>query len=190
MAVKEGILTILLRQPTHGYQLKLELERSVGDTWTVNVGQIYTTLQRLERDGLVESAGFDDHNRIIYRVTPPGRSHTLRWMQVPEPLATANRDEVSLKVLLAISTGVADPRRVLEVQRGATMSSLQDYVQLKGSDGGDLAWQVYLDRLIFSAEAELRWLERVEARLEELPEWQAPADSLTEPASEPIEVEQ
>jgi len=170
MGIKEGLLSLLSMKPAHGYQLKLDLESAIGETWTLNVGQVYTTLQRLERDGFVVSAGSDDQGRIVYRITDSGRDQARLWMASPESLAAAGRDEVSLKVLVAIVSGVTDPRRVIEVQRGSTMALLQDYARLKGGDdGGDMAWALYLDRLVFSAEAELRWLERVESRLEELP---------------------
>jgi DNA-binding PadR family transcriptional regulator len=169
MGIREGLVTLLARKPAHGYQLKLDLEAAVGDTWTVNVGQIYTTLQRLERDGLVESSGMDEQKRIIYRATAPGRAAARAWLAEPEELAAANRDEVTLKVLLALTTGVESARRVVEIQRGATMAGLQDYTSLKATADDDLGWQLYLDRLILNAEAELRWLERVEARIESLP---------------------
>jgi len=170
LGIKEGLLALLSSEPAHGYQLKLNLESAIGETWRLNVGQVYTTLQRLERDGLVASAGSDDQGRIVYRITDPGRDQARLWMTSPEELAEAGRDEISLKVLIALVSGVTDPRRVVEVQRGSTMALLQDYARLKASDdGSELAWQLYLDRLIFSAEAELRWLERVESRLEELP---------------------
>jgi hypothetical protein len=106
----------------------------------------------------------------------------------PVDLAASGRDEISLKVLMAMVSGVIDPRRVVERQRGSTMTLLQDYTTLKADDSNpDLAWQLYLDRLILSAEAELRWLERVEARLDLLPPFEA--TDVTEPVdTDPVEV--
>ncbi|MGA7227596.1 MAG: PadR family transcriptional regulator [Acidimicrobiia bacterium] len=170
MGLREGILCILLKGDAHGYRLKSELELATGETWQVNIGQIYTTLQRLERDDLVESSASDGDGRIVYRITDRGRNEVSGWLDTPVDLAASGRDEISLKILMAMISGVGDPRRVVEKQRGSTMTLLQDYTALKAdSVGDDFAWQLYLDRLILSAEAELRWLERVESRLDEMP---------------------
>lgn len=167
MGLKDGLLALLARGDVHGYQLKVDIEAATSDIWTINVGQIYTTLSRLERDGLVVSAGSDAQGRIVYGITDAGRESVAAWMARPVDLAVAGRDEMTLKLMVALATDV-DARRIVEVQRGATMGLLQDYTALKAADDdGDLAWQLQLDRLIFSAEAELRWLERVESRLED-----------------------
>lgn len=166
MGLKQGLLCLLAIGDTHGYELKSELESATGDTWQVNVGQIYTTLQRMERDGLVTHRETDD-GRVVYSLTEDGHKAGRRWMQSPVDLPVAGRDEISLKILMAIRSGIDDPRRVIERQRGTTMSLLQDYTALKAEDDRDeIGWLLYLDRLIFSAEAELRWLDKVESRLE------------------------
>ncbi len=170
MGLKEGLLCLLAKGDAHGYQLKTDIESTTGDIWQVNIGQIYTTLQRLERDGLVASIESNGDNRVVYTITDAGREDARDWMATPVSLAASGRDEISLKVLMAIVSGVEEPRRVIEKQRGATMTLLQDYTTLKGDESNDdLAWLLHLDRLILSAEAELRWLERVEARLDSMP---------------------
>lgn len=167
MGIREGLLCLLARGAAHGYQLKTDLEGTTGDTWQVNIGQVYTTLQRLERDDLVYSRESNGEGRVVYTITDRGRDEVRSWMQTPVDLAASGRDEISLKLLMAIEAGVERPRRVIERQRGATMALLQDYTTLKSDESNDdLAWQLHLDRLILSAEAELRWLERVEARLD------------------------
>jgi DNA-binding PadR family transcriptional regulator len=171
MGLKEGLLCLLDRGDAHGYQLKADIEATTGDTWHVNIGQVYTTLQRLERDGFVASTESNGDGRVVYTITDLGKHEVRDWMATPVDLAAAGRDEITLKILMAMSSGVEHPRRVIEKQRGATMTLLQDYTTLKGDDGNDdLAWSLHLDRLILSAEAELRWLERVEARLDDMPE--------------------
>lgn len=168
MGLKEGLLCLLTVGGSHGYELKLQLEATTGDTWQINVGQIYTTLQRLERDGFVVHNNIED-GRVVYSLTTAGRAASLDWMKRPVDLAVTNRDEISLKILMAIRSGIEDPRRVIERQRGSTMALLQDYTTLKADDGNeDIGWLLYLDRLVFSAEAELRWLDKVESRLEEM----------------------
>jgi DNA-binding PadR family transcriptional regulator len=188
MGLKEGLLCLLAKEDAHGYQLKTDIESTTGEIWQVNIGQVYTTLQRLERDGLVASIDSNGDNRVVYTITDTGREDARDWMATPVNLAASGRDEISLKVLMAIVSGVEEPRRVIEKQRGATMTLLQDYTTLKGDDSNDeLAWLLHLDRLILSAEAELRWLERVEARLDAMPGETKPVD-LPVPSPEPAEV--
>jgi len=167
MAVREGILTLLAEEPKYGYQIKREFEKATGDAWTLNVGQVYTTLRRLERDGLVvtEPGGADDQQR--YRLTASGSSEVQAWMTTPVDQGAASRDALSIKILLAVESSVANPADVIGVQRSATMSTLQDLQHLRSdADATDLAWLLQLDRLVFHSEAELRWLDRIEDRLE------------------------
>lgn len=165
MPLKEGLLCLLAANDSHGYELKSQLEATTGDTWQINIGQIYSTLQRLERDGLVVHANTDE-SRVVYSLTEAGHHAASEWMATPVDLAVAGRDDISLKILMAIKSGIDDPRRVIERQRGATMALLQDYTTLKATEDDDIGWLLHLDRLIFSAEAELRWLDKVEGRLE------------------------
>ena len=74
MSIRQAMLALLEEQPMYGYQLRTEFERRTGSTWPLNVGQVYTTLSRLERDGLVEGTGSDDEGHLMYRVTAPGLS--------------------------------------------------------------------------------------------------------------------
>lgn len=166
MGIREGLLTLLATGPAHGYQLKLDFEAATGEAWPLNVGQVYTTLQRLERDGCVELVETDDEGRVIYAITALGRVDLAQWMESPVERNVANRDDVSMKLLLAMSSGVVDPALVIQTQRESTMGSIQDFTRLKSrTDRGDLPWLLHIDRLILRAEAELRWLDRVEDRL-------------------------
>ncbi|MEX2323149.1 MAG: PadR family transcriptional regulator [Acidimicrobiia bacterium] len=166
MGIKEGLLSLLANGPAHGYQLKVDFESATGEAWPLNIGQVYTTLQRLERDGLVELVETDGDGRHIYAITHAGSAVLGEWMLSPVERTVTNRDDISMKLLLAMSAGVVDPLAVISVQRNATMSGLQDYTRLKSdADPADLAWLLHVDRLILRAEAELRWLDRVEERL-------------------------
>ncbi len=166
MGIKEGLLTLLAEGPAHGYQLKLDFEGATGEAWPLNVGQVYTTLQRLERDGLVELVETDEDGRNIYSITATGRETLQTWMSTPVERTVTNRDDVSMKLLLAMASGFVDPVEVIAIQRDATMVAIQDYTRVKAkTDAGDLAWLLHIDRLILHAEAELRWLDRVEDRL-------------------------
>lgn len=170
MGVREGLLTLLAQGPRYGYQLKLELEAATGAAWTVNIGQIYTTLQRLERDGAVVQIGTDADGRVGYEITEGGLDEARRWFATPVPRDTAARDEVAMKIKLALTTHAVALDDVLRSERNAAMAALQDYTGLKAAaTPDDLAWLLHLDRLIYLTEAEIRWLDLTEERVRDLP---------------------
>ena len=162
----------------YGYPLRSEFERRTGATWPLNVGQVYTTLARLERDGLVEQVAgeageADADGHVVYRVTDPGRAEVSEWFTTPVPRTQPPRDELAIKLALAVTVPGVDVGTVIQRQRTATMTALQDYTRLKRAgrpaaevdDPTELAWGLVLDSLVFAAEAEIRWLDHCEARL-------------------------
>ena len=185
MSIRQALLALLEQGPMYGYQLRAEFEQRTGATWPLNVGQVYTTLTRLERDGLVEVVGAggspgtgvsaNDRQRpthVIYRVTEAGRGEVADWFTTPVPRTQPPRDELAIKLALAVTVPGVDVGTVIQQQRSATMAALQDYTRLKRSgraaspqDPADLAWCLVLDSLVFAAEAEIRWLDHCEARL-------------------------
>jgi DNA-binding PadR family transcriptional regulator len=168
MSVRQGLLALLAQQPMYGAQLRSEFEARTGGTWPLNVGQVYSTLQRLERDGLVEAAGGPDHDgRIPYRLTDYGRRTVGRWWTTPVDRSDHPRDELVIKLALAVTVPGVDVPTVVQAQRTQTIRSLQDLTRLKqrATELDDLAWLLVLDNLVFAAEAEVRWLDHVEARL-------------------------
>ena len=167
MSIKHGLLALLERGPSHGYQLRAEFDTATGATWPLNVGQVYTTLDRLERDGLVVQDGAPDADgRIAYRITDDGRAEVRTWFGSPVSHKAAPRDELAIKLALAVTTPGVDVLSVVQTQRTATMTSLQEFTRLKTRGGdGDLAWSLVLDSLVFRAEAEIRWLDHCEARV-------------------------
>jgi DNA-binding PadR family transcriptional regulator len=172
MSVRQALLALLEEGPMYGYQLRSEFERRTGATWPLNVGQVYTTLTRLERDGLVTGAGADAGGHVVYEVTDAGRDEVAAWFTTPVGRTTPPRDELAIKLALAVTVPGVDIGTVIQQQRSATISALQDYTRLKrdrdpvgGADQADMAWGLVLDSLIFNAEAEVRWLDHCEARL-------------------------
>lgn len=175
MGVREGLLALLSRGPAHGYQLKTDLEQATGNTWSLNIGQVYTTLSRHERDGLVEVVAEDD-DRKVYDLTAAGREAAADWFDVPVERTIETRDEVAMKVLVGIEAGV-DVLPVIGAQRDATMAAVARWTQQKNeaftagngsgppSEADRLARLVHLDRLILTARAEVEWLDLVEERL-------------------------
>lgn len=171
MSIKHALLSLLEQEPKYGYQLRAEFEERTGGTWPLNVGQVYTTLSRLERDGLVEPMGApDDEGRIAYRLTTRGREEIAGWWLTPVSRDSSPRDELVIKLALAVTAPGVDVHRVVQTQRTATLKHLRDLTRLKvraGDEGGerDIAWLLVLEHLAFSAEAEVRWLDHVEATL-------------------------
>jgi DNA-binding PadR family transcriptional regulator len=175
MSVRYGLLALLAEEPTHGYHLKTALENRTGGSWALNIGQVYTTLQRLERDGLVETdtaahsapGGVERTDRTDYRITLAGRAQLDEWFASPVVPEGPPRDELTIKVLLAIAANDIDVTDVLQRQRSATLAQLQAYTRRKAQADPekDVAFLMLLDALIFKAEAEVRWLDACEARI-------------------------
>ena len=173
MSVRQGLLALLEQGPMYGYQLRTEFETRTGATWPLNVGQVYTTLARLERDGLVEPAGADADGHAVYRITNAGRAEVRDWFSTPVSRSSPPRDELAIKLAMAVTVPGVDVRAVVQQQRSATIRALQDYTRLKAraadasssAASADMAWLLVLDSLVFAAEAEVRWLDHCEARL-------------------------
>lgn len=165
MSVRNGILALLAEGPRYGAQLKAGFEARTGGTWPVNVGQVYTTLDRLERDGLVVQQEADDEGRIHYALTPEGRAEVERWWQTPVDRENTPREELVIKLAIAITSPEVDSATVAQAQRSATMHRLQQLTRVKQSidPAGDLAWLMVVEHQLFAAEAEIRWLDQVEA---------------------------
>lgn len=164
MTIRQSLLAILEQQPCYGYQLRLEFERRTGGTWPLNVGQVYTTLDRLERDGLATKGVTDAEGHVYYEITAAGRAEARGWLETPVDRPLAARDELAIKLALAITLPGADAAAIVEAQRQATTAALARY---RAEPNGTPARQLVVDSLVFAAEAELAWLDHCEARLGE-----------------------
>src|SRR5262249_38318744 len=167
MSVKHGLLALLERGPMHGYQLRVAFEESTGGTWPLNIGQVYTTLGRLERDGLVLLCPETEGGQRPYRITEAGRAELAGGFTTPGTRHDRPRAERAIKLALALTTPGVDVRAVLQKQRTATMRTLQEYTRLKAraEKPADLSWRMVLDAMLFQAEAEVRWLDHCETSL-------------------------
>ncbi len=188
MSIRQAMLAILEQGPMYGYQLRAEFEQRTGETWPLNIGQVYTTLTRLERDGMVEVVVAEARSEVaghggageplgsdrthVYRATEAGRGEVSQWFATPVPRTQPPRDELAIKLAIAVTLPGVDVGAIIQRQRSATMTALQDYTRLKRSgraatpqEPADLAWSLVLDSLVFDAEAEVRWLDHCEARL-------------------------
>jgi DNA-binding PadR family transcriptional regulator len=166
LSVPHSLLALLSGGPMHGYGLKTEFETATGEVWPLNVGQVYTTLGRLERDGLVTAEAEADGQKL-YQITDAGRDELCRWFETPVPREVVPRQELAIKLVFAMRSGAADVAAIVQRQRVATVKALQEITRLKSDaeSAGDLPWVLMLDALVFQAEAETRWLDVCEARL-------------------------
>jgi DNA-binding PadR family transcriptional regulator len=174
MSVRLSLLALLAEQDRYGYQLRQEFELRTGGTWPINIGQVYTTLARLQRDGLVEEAGRQADGSVVYTLTEAGRGEVEQWWRTPVDRDAPARDEVAIKLALAVTAPGVDVVAVIQHQRHETLRALQSYTQLKRAvpepaKGADLAHLLLLDHLIFATEAEARWLDLVQERLARRP---------------------
>jgi DNA-binding PadR family transcriptional regulator len=194
MAVREGLLALLDEGPRYGYQLKTRFEGATGGVWPLNVGQVYTTLDRLERDGLIATAEHDGQKS--YAITAAGREELGAWWEAVPVDDPPPRDELMLKILMAIEHGPRHALDVLTRQRTALLSLLQHHRRVArartptthstsstprsattviGGDGA-LASRLVTDALVVRAEADLRWLDLCESRIVAASESPAAAD--------------
>jgi DNA-binding PadR family transcriptional regulator len=172
MSVREGLLALLSDGPRNGHQLKIEFEAATGGVWPLNVGQVYTTLDRLARDGLVRRArpnGDADAAGKLYELTAAGREELAGWWQLVPAEEPPPRDELMLKVLFATTVGTAHALHVITEQRTALLALLQGHRRASRAAADDDASAMVRDALVVRAEADLRWLDLCEARLHAAP---------------------
>ncbi len=157
---------LLAARPAHGYELKTALERHFGGlVGPLNDGQVYTTLSRLERDGLVEShdAAGDARGKRIYEVTASGRRDAEQWLASPAPEAKL-KDEFFLKLALATTIPTGDPMALIDAQRQVTLGSLRA-LDLRPPNGDDPVHALLREGMALHLQARLRWLDVCEERL-------------------------
>lgn len=174
MSVRQSLLAILDQGPCYGYQLKHEYDRRTGATSSLNVGQIYNTLERLERDGLVRRGEADDRGHVYWQITDGGSLEVARWLASPVVRRNTTRDELAVKLAVAATLPGIDVASVIRTQRAESQAQLHELQQKRytGENAGgpeELAWSLVMDSMLFAAEAETRWLDHVEERLSQHP---------------------
>lgn len=174
MSIRNGLLALLSDGPEYGFALKKQFEERTAELWPLNIGQVYTTLGRLVRDGLVEEASgregvvsrSEDASQREYRLTPLGRDELRAWIEAPRPRDVPDRDELVIKIALAEHLGGVDLLAVVDAQRAVSIEALQRLTRAKASiDAADLGQLLAMDAVVLQVEAELRWLDLVEARV-------------------------
>ena len=167
MSVRHALLGLLSEGPKYGHQLRQEFEERTGDVWPLNVGQVYTTLQRLERDGLVESddSGAEGPQKA-FRITPDGEQELAEWLRTPPDLTSPPRDELVIKVLVALGMPGVDVREVLQIHQRYLVELMQQWTRLKEDEADyNLALALVVDAELFRLDSVMRWLDAADGRL-------------------------
>ena len=164
MSLKYGVLGLLKAEPLHGYEVKNRFEAMLGGTWDVNIGQIYTTLQRLERDGLIRPlGGRGDRRKLLYELSPEGQKALDEWLAQPDASPQQLHEEIYVKLLLATRIANGDLKGMLARQKRAYLQRLRDLNRLEERARRD--GRIDLARLVRGAllhtEADLKWMDEL-----------------------------
>lgn len=191
MSVRHALLALLTEAPKYGLQLRQEFEARTGEVWPLNVGQVYTTLQRLEREGHVESDETErDGVQKRFRVTTSGERELDRWLRTAPDGAPPPRDELVIKVQVALRMPGVDVREILQVHRRHAVEEMQRYTHLKAEAAADdVGLGLVVDAELFRLEAVVRWLDAADTRLRRLPASPlvaADADTAASDAADPL----
>jgi DNA-binding PadR family transcriptional regulator len=167
MSVRHALLALLSEGPKYGLQLREEFEARTGEVWPLNGGQVYTTLQRLERDGLAESDGTGEEGpQKGFRITAEGERELARWLRTPPDLSSPPRDELVMKVLVALYVPSADVHAVIQAHRRYVVELMQRWTRIKEDDAGtELNMSLAIDAELFRLDSVVRWLDAAEARV-------------------------
>jgi DNA-binding PadR family transcriptional regulator len=171
VSVRHALLALLAEGPKYGLQLRQEFESRTGEVWPLNVGQVYTTLQRLERDELVESDDPEgDGPQKGFRITAAGSRELAQWLRTPPRATSPPRDELVIKVLVALRVPGVDVHELIQVHRRHLVELMQQYTSLKAeASEHDVGLALVVDAELFRLEAVVRWLDAADARLARLP---------------------
>jgi len=163
--MRHAVLALLADEPAHGYEIKRALEARFGTVIApLNAGQVYMTLQRLQRDELVADDAVAQRGRPdkrVYRLTAAGRSALQEWLGA-DSAPTRLRDDFFMKLVLAHSMGLADPVELIARQRAAYLRSLGELERVLAGGGADDATALVVEGAALHLEADLKWLERCE----------------------------
>ena len=171
MSVRHALLALLTVGPKYGLQLHQEFEAGTGEVWPLNVGQVYTTLQRLERDGLVESDDAAESGpQKSYRLTSSGSDELHAWLGPPPNTGVPPRDELVIKVLVALRVPDVDVVDLIQAHRRRLVQMMQHFTSLKAdADESDVGLLLVVDAEIYRLDGVIRWLDTADTRLRHRP---------------------
>jgi DNA-binding PadR family transcriptional regulator len=163
---QEVVLAMLAKEPSHGYQLRARLRQALGPVGdAMNAGQVYVTLTRLEKAGLVVSEQSttvaDRPDRKTYALTPNGQQRVAEWLAEvswPKP----DLAEFHLKLVAAAAAGLADPLTIVDTQRRELLRRLREAQRAAMAEPDRSDAGLLLEGIVLRLQADLRWLEACE----------------------------
>ena len=168
MSVRHALLAFLSESPKYGLQLRQEFEESTGQVWPLNVGQVYSTLQRLERDELIESddRGEEAGPQKVFHITEAGKKELDTWLSTPPDMTEPPRDELVIKVLAALRVPDVSVHDVIQVHRRYLVELMQQWTRLKEDEADfDITFALVVDAELFRLDSIVRWLDTADGRL-------------------------
>lgn len=165
-----AILGLLAQEPRHGYDIKNAFETMLGGTWPLNIGQVYTTLSRLERDGFVASQVVPQDllpDRKVYSLTQAGKEELQWWVSEPTQGAIRLKDEFFIKLLVLQMVHSTDPIILIRQQRQVYMQTLAQLTNLLNDSNLDPSTALLVEGAILHVEADIQWLDLCETRFME-----------------------
>jgi DNA-binding PadR family transcriptional regulator len=181
MSVRYAVLGLISQKPRHGYETRLVFQALVGgdENWEVKPAQVYSTLDRLEEAGLVECSSDlgegDEPYRRVYQITPQGEAALQEWLS-SGVIPGHQRDEFFIKLIIGLASGRADPKRLIQTQRALLFQEMHAATNQRDEydPQAEMAQILLLDKAIMHLEADLRWLDMIEMRLEAIKEQPMP----------------
>jgi DNA-binding PadR family transcriptional regulator len=174
MSVRHALLALLSEGPKYGLRLQQEFHANTGNVWPLNAGQVYTTLQRLERDDLLSAEGQDEGPQKLYRITEAGTAELHTWLESTAESMPPPRDELVIKVLVARTVSDVDLTQLLQRHRRQTVELMQQYGRLKAdAKEHEIELLLILDAELFKLEAIVHWIDSVDARMQQKPQFQS-----------------
>src|SRR4029078_3692024 len=166
MSVPHAFLALLSEGPKYALQLGQEFEAGTGEVWPLNTGQVYTTLQRLERDGFVESAATADEGpQKGFGIPEAGQRELHEWLLTPPDTSSPPRDELVIKVLVALRMPGVDVSELVQTHRRHVIEAMHQYTRLKEDAGDDdIGLLLVADAEIYRLDAAVRWPRAADAR--------------------------
>lgn len=166
------LLALLARGPAHGYELKQDLEQLLGSAYPQpNIGQVYVTLGRLEKQGLIEGEDVEQSsrpNKKVYHLTEAGQDELRAWFEKPEDEPRV-RDEFFMKLALAPQTGLADQIALINRQRRQYLTTMRSLSKLASAENRDnRIAHLLIEGAMLHLQADLDWLERCQEELEDM----------------------
>jgi DNA-binding PadR family transcriptional regulator len=165
MSVRHALLALLSEGPKYGQRLREEFEAGTGEVWPLNIGQVYTTLQRLERDGLVESGDDEqDGPQKRFKITAAGGQELAAWLRTPPDMSSPPRDELVIKVLVALRVPGTDVGEIIQAHRRYMVELMQQWTRIKEA-AADLTGELAVDAELYRLDAVISWLDAADGRV-------------------------